>query len=383
MRKKIFSTYFLIAVILLLMMSVSRFGVDQIRSFVTSLSMPIWENLLSAKYFILHPTQPSPFHSFSSDEELQKLAAENQLLTNELAYLNLFIDEHLRISSEMSQEYEEGFFENENRKSLEKSISLLKWRINAIPARVIFRTFDTWNHFFWINIGETFNENQTEPLIGKNSPVVIGRSIVGVVDFVGKTQSRVRLISDPQLKISVRAARGGENDLRLKDSVDYVLEYLERRNQSPLLTDSQIELNQSLAQLQEQLYAPKKTKYLAKGEMQGCPSFAKRGANIFLKGVGFNYDFPDENGDWGDLRTGKTFNHFSENNIPIIKPNDILITTGMDGIFPSGFQVGTVTHVDLLKEGDYYFTIQAKPSVSFLEELSLVYVLPPHPHESF
>jgi len=48
----------------------------------------------------------------------------------------------------------------------------------------------------------------------------------------------------------------------------------------------------------------------------------------------------------------------------------------MDGIFPPGFQTAIVTRVGLLKEADY-FMIRGAPHCWPLEELSLVFVLPP------
>ena len=49
----------------------------------------------------------------------------------------------------------------------------------------------------------------------------------------------------------------------------------------------------------------------------------------------------------------------------------------MDGIFPPGFQVATVSSIGLLKEGDYFYDLEARPIVGALEELALVFVLPP------
>ena len=57
--------------------------------------------------------------------------------------------------------------------------------------------------------------------------------------------------------------------------------------------------------------------------------------------------------------------------------NDVLVKTGMDGVFPPGFQVATVTRIELLKEGDYFYELEARPIAGPLEELSLVFVLPP------
>ena len=84
--------------------------------------------------------------------------------------------------------------------------------MESIPARVIFRSPGTWNSSLWINIGENTNGDYHRTLIAKNSPVLIGNSVVGVIDYVGKDQSRVRLITDSGLVPSVRVARGGEQN---------------------------------------------------------------------------------------------------------------------------------------------------------------------------
>jgi rod shape-determining protein MreC len=68
--------------------------------------------------------------------------------------------------------------------------------------------------------------------------------------------------------------------------------------------------------------------------------------------------------------------------MPILAVNDLLITTGMDGIFPPGFQAGIVSKLGVLKEGDYFYDLEAQPIVGALNELSLVFVLPPLLKES-
>ena len=65
--------------------------------------------------------------------------------------------------------------------------------------------------------------------MGKNSPVLFGTSIIGVVEYVGYERSRVRLITDEKLVPSVRAVRGRENNRFLLEHVQTVLFTLERR----------------------------------------------------------------------------------------------------------------------------------------------------------
>jgi cell shape-determining protein MreC len=94
------------------------------------------------------------------------------------------------------------------------------------------------------------------------------------------------------------------------------------------------------------------------------PLWKRRGQ--VLKGMGFNLDFADDYSEAKDLRTGDIINYY-----------DLLVTSGLDGLFPEGLFVGVVTHIDLLEEGDYCYTLEAKPSVGNLDELVYVEVLPP------
>ena len=58
---------------------------------------------------------------------------------------------------------------------------------DSMPARVIFRSPSTWNSSLWINIGSEANEAYSQPIIAKNSPVLLGDSIVVGGRLCGKT----------------------------------------------------------------------------------------------------------------------------------------------------------------------------------------------------
>jgi cell shape-determining protein MreC len=62
---------------------------------------------------------------------------------------------------------------------------------------------------------------------------------------------------------------------------------------------------------------------------------------------------------------------------PILKVGDLLITTGMDGIFPMGLRVGIVSQVMPLQEGACSYEISAKTTCGNLDHLSYLTVLPP------
>lgn len=341
---------------LLVMMSLSRHHSDKMRGSSVALLAPWWEKILSFKQFSTHPTHPSAFSALSPAEEMAQLQVDNQLLATEISYLHQLLNTPAHSSLE--------------------EVSLPQ-RLKTVPARVIFRSFDQWNSSLWINRGETTNQLHQATVIAPNSPVVIGKAIVGIIDYVGQHQSRVRLITDNRLTLAVRASRGEEQDLFMTECVDNLLKQLNRKKQFNLSPDDQERLVKLLKELKQGLTPHKKSWYLAKGELLGSPFPARRGQEIYLKGTGFNYDFQDEEGEGRDLRTGKPLQHPQEQAFSLLKVHDVLVTTGMDGIFPPGFQVATVTKVGLLKEGDYFYELEAKPLAGPLEELALVFVLPP------
>lgn len=366
MQKRFITTYLVIVATLLIMMSLSRLSTEKMRGGSVAMTSPFWEKVLSVKHFFLHPFQPSPFVALTLEEEKLKFQLEKKLLQSEIETLQAQLDEQRLLNLQIAQVDKS-----------EKKTAILNYRLHAIPARVIFRSFDGWDQALWINAGESSNPNAEEPVIALNSPVVVGSAIVGVVDYVGNKQSRVRLITDSRLNPSVRASRGGEQDYYLNDHIEKLSLLLSNKKQTPLSQEDHTQLTLSLDKLKKGLQPFNKTSYLAKGELRGISPTSKRKEEIILKGTGFNYDFPDAEGDSRDLRTGESVRNPKEPAIPILKVHDILVTTGMDGLFPPGFQVAVITKIDLLKEGDYYYELEARPVALPLEELSLVFVLPP------
>lgn len=218
----------------------------------------------------------------------------------------------------------------EKRQLLEREVAKLKSELilaknqarrKVNEAEVIYRQKTNWNESLWISKGEGS--------VKKLSPVLSGDVLIGLIDYVGKNQSRIRLITDPKLSPSVRAKReiGGRSFL------------------------------------------------LAKGELEGILDKEGRMGGTLFKGAGFNYDFPDSEGPARDLRTGYALESGSE--IPIIKADDILVTTGLDGLFPKGLKVAKVTKVKPLKEGDFYYEIEAKSLMGNFNDLKWVTVIEP------
>lgn len=250
--------------------------------------------------------------------------------------------------------------------------------VPSIPAKIIFRSPNTWNSSMWVNVGSEDNELLAIPIIAKNSPVLLGDSVVGVVDYVGKRQSRIRLITDSGLVPSVRVSRGEDQYKFISEQIADLMSF---SNAHPELfetiTDKKALENQ-LAHLQAKLLEKKNSWFLAKGEIQGRSYPLWRKDAYLLKGSGFNYDFEDKYGPARDLRSGEAVDgQKDDKGIPLVKVHDLLVTTGMDGVFPEGLKVATVTKIELLKEGDFAYELEAKPTVGNFDDLSWVYIISP------
>lgn len=338
MTRKSTRPYLYVIGMILLMMSIPRGTVEGVRGMTVSMIAPIAELLTLAQASVTHFSQPEP-----SSEEVEKLKLQNELLIREIEKLKELM--HYRTAKIPS----------------------------AIPARVIFRSPSSWNSSLWINIGKT-----DHPTLIKNSPVVVGSSVVGVIDYVGNHQSRVHLITDSGLTPSVRASRGQIQSRMALENITRVIHFLQNRSDLP----NQQQLVQELINLKKSLNKNEQSWALAKGELHGSSKPLWRASGTTLKGIGFNYDFADEEGPARDLRTGEPINQNNVPTLPLLKVNDLLITTGMDGVFPPGLRVAEITKVDLLREGDYYYSLEAKPTAGNLDDLSLVFVIPPLGYEA-
>ncbi len=238
----------------------------------------------------------------------------------------------------------------------------------AVEAKVIYRSPSLWRSSLWIDQGEG--------RVALNSPVIKGSSLVGVVDYVGKKQSRVRLITDSGLSPSVRVSRGADQYRKLVEDADQLLLDLKwfSKEEHDGLNEKAIEL---LSELKRTYGAGEERHLLAKGEIRGSSQpLWKRGGQL-LKGVGFNLDAGDEKSPARDLRSGEPLSENNKERVPIIAQHDLLVTSGLDGIFPAGLFVAVVTKIDLLQEGDFFYKLEARPTVGNLDEITTLEVLPP------
>lgn len=252
----------------------------------------------------------------SSDEvlrrQIERLKNQNALLkeklvrvTQELKTCRLFEQEEQRL----------GKLDVQRRR--EELIRLITLQHDGVHAKIVYRPVTSWNSGFWVDAGEETNKRLGYTAIGKNSPVLYDGYLIGIVEQVTDKQARIRLITDPDLSVAVRANREGQP--------------------------------------------------LAKGEIHGSDMACYSRGSTLLKGQGFNYDFADREGPAIDLRSRDPY---------IIKVGDTLITTGLDGLFPAGIPVATVKDVAPLKEGDYAYSLIADP-LSTCDNLHTVFILPP------
>ena len=311
MRNKAIVPYLILCLSLLGLISLTKENGDNIKGKLSGFLQRPWQAASDIKVSLENFFRRFSYHSTSQIDEkaqlqIQTLLLKNQMLETEVKKMQSLLGEDL------AEFFDFGF--------------------DCLPAQVIFRSHSTWNSALWLNVGSQDNNTSGKEIITKNSPVVIGTAVVGVIDQVEKFQSRIRLITDSGLRPSVRVKR-------------------------------------SYGQ---------QTCLLAKGEIFGSSQPLWKTEGLILQGIGFNYDFADEEGPARDLRTGRLIHDRSNKPaVPIIKVGDLLVTSGLDGIFPPGLDVATVTKIHPLKEGDFYYEIEAKPAAENLYDLSYVFVIPP------
>jgi len=374
-RKSIAYPYLALGLILFCWVSLPKSFSDRARSFTVASFTPVWK--WGTKLFLDSSKR-------ANETELSRLSLENQNLRTQIETVCEWllsdgkIGEQWELYRKISQEQNHSpdghwrsFFERRAshlRKNLQKQMM-------SIPAQVIYRDPTSWSSSLWVNAGEEENEALGTEVIAKNSPVVLGASLVGVVDFVGRKQSRIRLITDSGLAPSVRAVRGAVQNRELAALLQTVSSRLETREDLFSSSEEKELFLTRVAQLKSKVNFGWEDGYLAKGELHGSSAPFWRSRGQTLKGIGFNYDYPDEEGSARELRTGRPVGAYS-GAVPILKEGDLLVTSGLDGVFPPGLLVGTVDWVGPLKEGNYAYEIEAKPCTPHLNDLQTVFILP-------
>ncbi|MES2122520.1 MAG: rod shape-determining protein MreC [Chlamydiota bacterium] len=351
---------------------------ERLRAGVVCSFAPIWQGLHVLKeksLFLCYALPPSA----SNGGEQEHLEQENLLLRSQMENVREWLLSEGRIHEQAERlkairaDAGASDFAKRRSKELAQAIDL---QASALPARVIFRDPASWSSVLWINIGERDNAAVGKKVVAKHSPVIYGTSIIGVVEYVGQAQSRVRLITDARLNPSVRVVRGGEQNRFLMEHLESLIFALEKREDLFSSEGEAHSLALQLSRLRGAIAQQSGDLYLAKGELHGSSHPLWRSRSQVLKGVGFNCDFADEEGPARDLRTGEPYHLYGKEPLALITQGDLLVTTGFDGVFPAGFRIAQVSSVQTLKEGASSYEIEAIPTAGNLNELIHISVLP-------
>ncbi len=388
MRRISYRPYLFLTLFFFCVMSLSYESSERIRSCVVCSFSPCWRglNFLKEKtLFILTLPLLRTGHSPGDTFEIERLSQENQLLRSQIENVRQWLLYEDRIQEQVDRykhllqtNLDDIFWKEFFKRRSRELCHLLDLHICALPATVIFREPASWSSTLWINLGEKDNQRLGKKIVDKNSPVLLGTSIVGVIEYVGDHQSRVRLITDSRLTPSVRACRGNQQNGYLLEHLEALIFSLELREDLFSSMEESTALNQHLDRLKKVLLQQSGDFYLAKGEIHGTSHPLWRSRSQVLKGRGFNCDFPDEEGPARNLRSGEPYAIPRKKELmPLLRPGDLLVTTGLDGVFPSGFRVGIVSAIQTPKEGASSYEIEAVSTAGNLDLLNHVFVLPP------
>lgn len=348
MRKKETIAYFVLAAFLFALLNVPTDVVKKVRL----------TKLFSTSLF-------AGLHFGDQGLDTMQLQIENNGLKEQIGQIREWLKNQDRIEMHLNkmEELSLASYSDYYKRRMEDLEGLLEREVFGIEAMVIFRDPAIWSSGVWVDKGERDNRKWGRKMIAKNSPVVLGQALVGLVEEVEEDRSYVRLITDAALTPAVRAVRGNEQNAFLLEHVNMIEEQLKLRDD--LALDET--LFQQLETLRERLYANVNTSYLAKGEIRGTATPLWRSRSQTLKGIGFNYEFADREGPALELHKKSTE--------ALLKVGDLLVTSGLDGIFPRGLRVATVSKIFSLKEGAHSYEIEAKSVVPNLNEITYVQIL--------
>jgi rod shape-determining protein MreC len=387
MRRISYRPYAFLLLFLMCAVSLPQSTTEKIRSMVVCSFAPAWQALsfLKQKSCYLFVLPIPGIDKNSGLQEIERLSQENQLLRSQIETVRewLLYEDRIQEQVERYQHLVQAANSDSNWKEFFKRRSqefcqALDLQIQSLPAKVIFREPVSWNSNLWINVGERDNVKIGKKIVGKNSPVLLGTSIVGVIEYVGATQSKVRLVTDSRLVPAVRVLRGKEQNRFLLEHLESLIFSLELREDLFASSEESTHFFEQLKRLKASLLQRAGNLYLAKGEIRGTSQPLWRSRSQVLKGIGFNYDVSDVEGPARDLRTGEPYDPLRKGeNISLLRPGDLLVTTGLDGVFPAGFRVALVSHVHPLKEGASSYEIEAVSTAGNLDVLTHVFVLKP------
>jgi cell shape-determining protein MreC len=304
----------------------------------------------------------------------EELSLENQILKSQISYIREWIAAQQKVEeffSEMKKLEKTEKLMLVNQESQKKRFKILADYVNLFSrhafAKIILKEPFSSSSFAWVNVGELYNQKIGYQLVQKNSPVVVGDVLVGVVEEVFLHHAKIRLITDPNLVIAVKSARGksqlkvmNEKALELLDTLELVEDFGWEKKQ---------ELKDLIAELHVNLDREGQDRFYAVGEVYGAeysPFFAFHNS---LVGEGFHFQAKSKES------TG--FSNMEGFKEIVIKKGDLLETTGLDGIFPEGLKVAIVTDTSTSKFGRLTYEIKAKSLIANIHEIEYVQILPP------
>lgn len=317
---------------------------DKLRAKCIALAAPSWQILSGNKE--------------REENSLRVLQMENATLQYQVKRLCQLLLFEAQVSQTKQLQTSDPYWEQR----LPYLIEVIEKQMQGLPGRVIFREASLWNSSLWLNIGEKDNRALGREIVAKNSPVLLGNVLVGVVEQVEKQRCRVRLITDAALAPSVCILRGDEQNRILMKQIEELIVQLEMRNElsiaAPLIT--------GLQQMQKQLQTKCPTRCLARGTLQGASYSKWRTRTPMLKGSGFHYPVALEKQEVEETKLG------------LVQVGDLLVTSGIDGIFPSDLPIATVSAVFPIREGRCTYEIEALSLAGNFDELTELFVLPPN-----
>ena len=348
--KKRFASYFILAIFLFALLNLPMPFVNRLRGMVL-----FAEGRFSNKRLL------------DGEGELLQLKIENKKLKDDLEEVRNWvaaqdrIETHVKRIEDLVQTKSYSKFYQRRIRDL---LTLLDKEIYSVEAKVLFRDLGFWGSGFWIDRGEKENRDLNAKIIAKNSPVLFGDSLIGIVEIVEEKRSYVRLLTDSALTPAVRAIRGGEQNFPLLQNIALLEDELHFYDHltTPTLFSELLSVKKGLEENGEALY-------LAKGELRGSSSPLWRSRSPILKGVGFNYEFSDAE------NIAHTIHDKLKN--PLLQVGDLLITSGLDGVFPAGLFVAHISKIFPLKEGDFAYEIEALLTAGNLDSITHVQVYPP------
>ena len=166
MRRKSYTKYLLPILSFFLLMSLPILFVEKMRATAIAFFTPKGKAITPG--------------SLVKDQDVKRLEGENHLLRMEIGKLKVLLEQQGAIDN--FQKEAKGYSSGNLLSRASESSFLLDLNTLSVPARVVYRDPAIWRSSIWVNVGEETNKQLGHTVVAKNSPVGLGRSIVGALD---------------------------------------------------------------------------------------------------------------------------------------------------------------------------------------------------------